>query len=52
LTRPVDRASEADLGRLQRRVLELEQQVAKLKASESIASIDAELSDALHRVRS
>lgn len=52
LARPAERASEADVARLQRRVLELEQQVAKLRTSESLASLDAELPDALRRVRS
>lgn len=52
LSRTPQPASDAELGRLQRRVLELEQQVAKLKASEPLAALDAELSAELRRVRS
>lgn len=52
LARPAERASEPDVARLQRRVLELEQQVAKLRTAESLASLDGELPDALRRVRS
>ncbi|MEW6434841.1 MAG: hypothetical protein AB1730_25350 [Myxococcota bacterium] len=52
LTRAAPPASEAELGRLQRRVLELEQQVAKLKAAEPIAALNAELSAELRRARS
>ena len=52
LTRAAQPAADGELGRLQRRVLELEQQVAKLKAAEPLASLDAELSAELKRVRS
>lgn len=52
LSRTPQSASEGELGRLQRRVLELEQQVAKLKAAEPIAALDAELSSELRRARS
>lgn len=52
LHRSAQPANEAELGRLQRRVLELEQQVAKLKAAEPIAALDAELSAELRRARS
>lgn len=52
LSRSPQATNDAELGRLQRRVLELEQQVAKLKAAEPIAALDAELSAELRRVRS
>lgn len=52
LSRSGQPANDAELARLQRRVLELEQQVAKLKANEPLANLDADLSAELRRVRS